>query len=568
MSILVRMKNLQMIVLASMLMTSSCQWSCDNSAINVESMNCSNDSTCPTWFMCNSDKKCTCDKGKTDAVICDNEKMVSAMLDCHCVTYDAQSRSTFAGSCFYNCEDSNPAAQHDIFQKLPRKREKLINKSACTKFHRTGLLCGDCEEGYSPFVLSYNLSCVECPDGHKNWWKFILAGFVPLTFFYIFIVIFKINVTSSHLHGAVLYSQITSMSAFVRVSLVVLSVDYPISLQAAKAVMVFYSFWNLNLFRSVIPDICLNVSTLQALTLDYLTALYPFALIITTYFIINLYDKKHNFIATVWKPFHKILTIFDKSLNIRTSVFDAFTTLFLLSYVKIVSVSADLLIPTQIYKLGSNSSTLGLYYSPSISYFGPVHLPYAILAIIILTLFICVPTVIFILYPFQFFQKFLSLIRLNWHFLHAFVDSFQGCYKDGTEPGTLDCRWFSAIMLLFYLFLFVLYGLTLSIMFFVYAAILVAILLIAIINVQPYKMIASFFTSTDLMFLFLLTFLYVSINGRGLAYSENYSIVYHTIFTGFSLLSALVPLFYIIFLILKWFVARVSVKKKLTFKGI
>ena len=25
------------------------------------------------------------------------------------------------------------------------------------------------------------------------------------------------------------------------------------------------------------------------------------------------------------------------------------------------------------------------------------------------------------------------------------LDSFQGCYKDGTEPGTFDCRWFQLL---------------------------------------------------------------------------------------------------------------------------
>ena len=510
---------------------------------------------------------CVCDKRQTDAVVCDNDKIMSALLECNCVTYDAKTRSTFAGSCFYNCKDITPAKQHDLFKYLPKKPEMLVNNPVCTNFHRTGLLCGDCEEGYSPFVLSYNLSCVECPDGHKNWWKFILAGFVPLTFFYIFIVIFKTNVTSSHLHGVIVYSQILSMPIYVRASLFILRIDYPSSLQAVKVVMVFYSVWNLNLFRSVIPDICLNVTTLQALALDYVIALYPFVLIMITYFIIKVHDTKHTFIMIVWKPFHKILTKFNKSLNIRTSVFDAFTTFYLLSYVKIVSVTADILIPSRIYKFGSNSSTLGLYYSPSISYLGPSHLPYAILALTILISFVCIPTTIFILYPFQWFQKFLSIIRLNWHFLHAFVDSFQGCYKDGTEPGTLDCRWFSAIMLLLYPLLHIIIGSTTSAIYSIYAAILIAILVIAIINIEPYKKIISFFPSTDLMFLFLLSLLYVSVNGRGLAYSENYSIVYHGIFTGLSLLSALVPLFYIIFLISKWFVARVS-KKKFTFRGI
>ena len=72
----------------------------------------------------------------------------------------------------------------------------LLNTSFCSYFNRTGLICGDCEEGHSPFVLSYNLSCVRCPEGHKNCWKFILVAFGPLTFFYFFVVPFNINVTS------------------------------------------------------------------------------------------------------------------------------------------------------------------------------------------------------------------------------------------------------------------------------------------------------------------------------------------------------------------------------------
>ena len=119
-----------------------------------------------------------------------------------------------------------------------------------------------------------------------------------------------------------------------------------------------------------------------------------------------------------------------------------------------------------------------------------------------------------------------------------------------------------------YPLLHIIIGSTTSVIYSIYAAILIAILVIAIINIEPYKKITSFFPSTDLMFLFLLSLLYVSVNGRGLAYSENYSIVYHAIFTGLSLMSALVPLFYITFLISKWFVARVTIKKKFTFRGI
>ena len=172
------------------------------SPVNIN--HCSNDSTCPTWFSCNPENRCQCDK-TTSKIVCDDEAQVSAVLNCNCVTYDSKSKLTYVGSCFYNCLSS--VSSHLSIETLPKNPEILKSTSACTPFHRAGLLCGDCDDGYSPLVLSYNLSCVECPDGHENWWKFILAGFLPLTAFYLFILAFNINVTSSCLHGVVWYSQ-------------------------------------------------------------------------------------------------------------------------------------------------------------------------------------------------------------------------------------------------------------------------------------------------------------------------------------------------------------------------
>ena len=441
-----------------------------------------------------------------------------------------------------------------IHNQLPQKPEVLLNKSACTRFHRAGLLCGDCEEGHSPFVLSYNLSCVKCPDGHKNWWKFILAGFLPLTFFYFFVIIFNINVTSSQLYGVVWFSQVMSMPAFLRLIMSGLSHGSPRLLTATKTFMVFYSFWNLDLFRSVIPDICLNVTTLQALAMDYLIALYPFVLILLSYLLIKLHDRQFAVVVIVWKPFHKVLSVFRKSWDIRTSVIDSFATFFLLSYVKVLSVSSDVLIPTKIYKLGSNEVQFGLYYSPTVQYFGDEHLPYAIIATVILTLFVCIPTMIFIVYPFQFFQKFLSYLPINWYFLHAFVDSFQGCYKNGTEPGTFDCRWFSTLIHLIRLLFFVIYGMTLSMMFFVYGLIAFLVLSIAAINIQPFKKAVSRYPSTDTVFYILLSLVFIAVISRDVATTgRSFAIMFTTIF-GF--LTACVPIVYIASLISYWIISR------------
>ena len=518
---------------------------------------CTNDSTCPTWFTCNSQtKSCQCAKRNTDIIACYNKTSTSAVLDCNCVTYDNDTRSTFAGACFYNCENHHSKRKNDlVYYTLPKNPEMLLNKSACTYFHRTGLLCGDCEDGHSPLVLSYNLSCVKCPDGHKNWWKFILVAFVPLTFFYFFIVLFNINVTSSRLHGVVWFSQAFSIPQFVRLVMSALAQGHPSMTKAVYGVLIFYSYWNLELFRSVLPHICLNVTTLQAVVLEYTVALYPYLLILFSYIAIELYDRKVACIIILWKPFHKALTYFRKSWDVRTSIIDSFATLYLLSCIKTLSVTADILIPTQIYQLGSNKSTFGLYITPHVAYFGAEHLPYAILAIIIFTFFITIPTSILFLYPFQFFQKFLSIFPFNWHFLHAFVDSFQGCYKDETEPGTFDCRWFSAIYLLCRILLYIIYGLTLSIMYFVYATIIIVFLLIVSINVQPFKKKVVHYPTNDSIFLILFTLFYIPIIGRSVA-SMHDDVLYHTVLTPLLITITFVPLVYIFFLVGSWLISR------------
>ena len=519
---------------------------------------CSNNSNCPTWFICNTQNRCQCGDGHNNAVVCD--KFSSAVLDCHCVTYDEAKGETFLGSCYYNCENVHNKSD-TVYKRLPHKPQSLLNKSVCSDFNRKGLLCGDCEVGYSPLVLSYNLSCVKCPDGHKNWWKFTFAAFVPLTFFYFFVVLFNINVTSSRLHGVVLFSQFVSMPAFVR--LIVTSLRHTNSnfQVAVKVFLSFYSFWNLDMLRSVIPDICLNVTTIQALALDYLPALYPFLLILISYFLIELYDRKIACIVKIWKPFHIVLTFFRKSCDIRTSVIDSFATFFLLSNIKILSVSFDLLVPTQIYQLGSNISTFGLYYTPSVAYFSHEHLPYAITALVLFTVYVIIPITTLTLYPLRLFQNFLSLFPFNWHFLHAFVDSFQGCYKDRTNPGTLDCRWFSSLLLLLRPIFFITYGLTLSMMYFVYTIIILAIFLILWINIQPLKKAAARYPSTDIIFIVLLSFIYVILAGRGNANTE--SPVYSQFMLYVAFLSALVSIFYIFIVILFWFISHLKWMKSL-----
>ena len=50
----------------------------------------------------------------------------------------------------------------------------------------------------------------------------------------------------------------------------------------------------------------------------------------------------------------------------------------------------------------------GLYYLPSVQYFSRHHFPYAMLALIVLTIFVGIPTMVLVLYPLRFFKGHMS----------------------------------------------------------------------------------------------------------------------------------------------------------------
>ena len=65
--------------------------------------------------------------------------------------------------------------------------------------------------------------------------------------------------------------------------------------------------------------------------------------------------------------------------------------------------------------------------------------------------------------------------------------------------------------------MYIIYGFTPSVMYLVYGTIVLLILLIAMINIQPLKMINSQYPLADLMFTFLLTFTQIAVLRTGVS---------------------------------------------------
>ena len=146
-----------------------------------------------------------------------------------------------------------------------------------------------------------------------------------------------------------------------------------------KIFLTLHGIWNLDFFRPFYSDICLGIGFLPTLALDYAIAVYPLLLMVVIYLLVKLYDENYRVIVFLWKPFKIIFSFFKRNWNIRSSLIDSFATFFLLSNIKFLSVTFDLLAPVPIYKLlqSGYNQTWGLYSVGDIEYFGKEHLPYA-----------------------------------------------------------------------------------------------------------------------------------------------------------------------------------------------
>ena len=438
---------------------------------------------CPTWmYFTRETNECVCGVGHHDMVKCNAKLNETYILDCHQMTFDEKLEKVIAGLSIYGC--LNQANPYEIYHKVPANRSQ-INEVMCSPFSRGGRLCGACRHGYSPLVYSYQLYCKQCSEAESkyNWAIFIVVAFIPLTLFYVLVVLFKFNANSPLLHGFVFFAQIIGAPPHMRI-LIQGSKFGSMATLASKLLATLYGVWNLDYFRAVYPDICLRLTTLQALSLDYIVAIYPLLLILISYVAMRLHSRIP---FSICKPVERCFLKLRRKSSTKASMIDVFATFLLLIYSKILYINIDLLSPT--VPIDPSGSSVGTYLNldPSYAYFGQGHLPYGILALILLTTFNIAPFLLLLFYPMKCFQTCLNHFQVSHIALHTFVDSFAGCYKDRTEPGTRDCRYFAALFLFLRIVICIIFQATKTATAYGWAGMVLTAFTILLIIVQPYK---------------------------------------------------------------------------------
>ncbi len=517
---------------------------------------CWNELSCPSWSYCNENSTCKCYE-RNYVVLCSENGDKGGVLECYCLTWNEDRNETEEGNCLYNCNiyNRNYFSLNGVYTTLPRNLTDL-NAQMCGGLNRTGTLCSECVDGMYMRAYSYDMSCTTCSGGWINILKYILVAFVPLTILYLVVLLFSINIPSSKLQGIVLVSQMATSPMLIRVFVIDLKLQK--SKFMYRVLQVFgtvFGIWNLDFFRLLDLDICFKTSPLLVLSLDFLVALYPFGLILLTHLAMLLHNYNFTLVRALCKrPYNLITKCCRKSWDLKTSTIDAFVTFMLLSYVKIYNVCLDILVPVMIYSK-YHKNRYGLYMNASLNYFSPHHLWYAIPSIMIGLLFIICPVIILLLYPYSCFQRCLSILPYRWQILfHVIVDSVQGCYKNGTEPGTRDCRWFSAIPFAIRFVFSAVCAISVNTASLPYIAQVFVLLVIVTIIADPYKDIFKQMTRDFSISLLFLANLYMIIVGMDYSFISIASNDFH-----FGIIMALAPLpggIYMLAYAVKWIIAH------------
>ena len=413
---------------------------------------------CPLWFhYVPSKNSCRC----VSFISCDGMK--AYVEDKHLITVQLNQSlvSVFPSKSHVFNQRINETKPG--YRLLPENISDL-NHFMCGPLNRKGYLCSDCIDGFGPSlsVIEDANYCFRCTDNWRGVMIYIILVFIPVTLFYLIILVFQIRMTSAPMPCFIMYSQLVVLllshpldSSFEVIQTIEFTNEGHLRL-VTRLILVFYGIFNLDFMSNVVPPFCVssNLSLYHRAILGYITAFYPMLLIVVTWICIELHDRNFRVIVYLWRPFHRCFVRLRRGWDTKNDLIDVFATFFLLSYVKIFYQNFILLSSSHVltYSLNGNYSysnhvpdvdkTISITSAQYITTF----------SIVALIFWLCnvLPVLLLILYPLGTFRNMLSKLRLDRISLMIFMEKFQCCYRDGLD-GKRDMRYFSGIY--FFLFL-------------------------------------------------------------------------------------------------------------------
>ena len=421
------------------------------------------DKECQPWFSYNAATgNCEC-TGVHNMISCIGQDVYLAFG--YCATYNQESHLTFIADCpYFQSRRFNSSITQPGSLLLPNNYS-VLNSFMCDPMNRTGFVCSDCVDHYGPSPTSYGYECSKCANSWQGILMYLLVEFLPVTLFYLVILIFQIDLITPPIPCFIMYSQLVysglhycamdSPSAY----RVMFTDDFTLRL-GTKILLTFCGIMNLDFFKYFFPAFCVssNLKIVHVVALGYLKAFYPLILIFLTWFCVKLHDNNFTLLVCIWKPFHKCFVQLRKGWNTKNDIINVFCSFMLLSYGKYLYLTV-LMLECQCLSVISQGRVCRQYLDPNIGCWHAQHLLYAIPALVIAFVFNIIPTFLLMLYPFKVFRLLLQQCKLDTLALFNFTDKFYCYYKDGIRLKP-DLRWCSSLYLFLMVVAFSLYIVT------------------------------------------------------------------------------------------------------------
>ena len=370
----------------------------------------------------------------------------------HCLTYE-EGQGAFEFKCPYFQLEGHQVSHHEPdFIELPDNISEL-NDFMCGPMNRKGFLCEECIDDFSISMTSLGYKCSNCTGVWYGIPLDLVMELVPVTAFYLLILMFQIHLTSAPMTSFIFYSQSVMF---------VIAVDRPPPMEKIipqyessfllNFNLFLYGPWNLDFLRYILPPFCVtNGLRLEHMAiLGYVTIFYPLILIFLTWFCIELHGRNFRPIVCLFASFSKCLGSVRKDWGEKRDAITLFSAFILLSYSRLMYQASMLLAITKVTHVnvdGVWNIKYTLRYDYNITYGSSKYIAIAVISILILSAFSILPALLLILYPFRLTRSCLSKCRLDSLCLSAFMDKFHGCYRNGLNGGR-DMRSFAGVYFL------------------------------------------------------------------------------------------------------------------------
>ena len=485
-------------------------------------------SECPPGFSKTKppDCFCTCPSNKDFIARCNSSNMTALMrqgrwMGCLSNVSESTPLRFYSDYVYSYCHSlfCNELKPYELVPLLNDTNHtcKDLNDHICnyTGQERSGVLCSGCQKGYGLSLTSWDYECVLCPvDPGRNAAAFFIllsAEVIPLLLFIALIMIFDVNILAAPIYSFVFLCQVKHILL-------------PLQSYEVNRIYTYLSIGdrflsgllNLQFFGLFITEgtcISQNLKVLDILLIRYAILFLPIVVIVIVLAIVKAYIAGYC-CGPVQSAVGKFVSCMNHLKGRTTSnetILHGFCGFLVLAYADLVKISTDILAPANLFDASGNllHDETRVLVQGDMHAFDKHHLPYALLAIFVLAVFVVLPCFLLLTRPLL--PQFLTYCRVGekrpfkWiiafygsNRLKPIFDCFQGCFRD-------NLGFFAGLFLLYRIAFLLMFVSTEKMPTHLLLAKLLLILIIFFLHscFQPYREDKKFVNKVD-SFMFLL----------------------------------------------------------------